>query len=107
MTDESGADDEFVPYSVILAPTAEQALKAVDSKIDRMRIDRILRVLDTVPGIGRTYDPLYDAARPDGSVLVAYAGHYGIYYEASEKDRTVYVYYLEDQRRDPLARFRN
>ena len=37
--------------------------------------------------------------------MVAYAGHYGIYYEVCETKRVVYVYYIEDQRRDPRSRF--
>ena len=38
--------------------------------------------------------------------MVAYAGHYGIYYEVSDEREEVHVYHIEDQRRDPLSRFR-
>ena len=103
MSDDACVNDGS--YEVILSPSAEKVLREVASRIDRRRIDGVLTVLDTVPGIGRTYDPLYEAARPPEDVMVAYAGHYGIYYEVCETKRIVYVYYIEDQRRDPRSRF--
>ena len=81
-------------------------MASIESKADRKRIDKVLRVLDTVPGIGRAYDPLYEAAKPEEPVLVAYAGHYGIYYDVSDEHDEVHIYYIEDQRRDPLSRFK-
>lgn len=99
---EAGAG---MPYEVVLSPVAEQVMWDVGSRDDRRRIDGVLTVLDTVPSIGRVYDPLYEAARPSEDVMVAYAGHCGIYYEVFEEARTVYVYYIEDQRRDPMPRF--
>ena len=98
-------EDGSKTYEVILSPTAIRAMANVRSLADRVKIDKVLCVLDTVPGIGRTYDPLYEAARPDEPVMVVYAGHYGIYYEASDELGEVHVYYIEDQRRDPLSRF--
>lgn len=103
MSEKGQTESPF--YQVILSPTAEQAMWNVASRADRKLIDGILTVLDTTPNIGRRHDPLYEAARPPEDVMVAYAGHYGIYYEIFEEDKTVYVYYIEDQRRDPLARF--
>ena len=38
-------------------------------------------------------------------LYVAYAGHYGIYYEISDDVRRVDVVFIEDQRRDPNNRF--
>ena len=98
-------NDEATPYNVILSPTAEQALLNIKSHSSKMHIDNILLIFDTTPYIGRLYDPLYDAARLPESIMVAYAGHFGIYYEVSEENRAVYVYYIEDQRRDPTRRF--
>ena len=72
---------------------------------DRRRVDSVLTVLDTVPEIGRSYDPLYQAARPTEPVLVFYAGNYGLYHQIDEARRAVNVLFMEDQRRDPLARF--
>ncbi|MBC5585620.1 hypothetical protein H8S61_15650 [Eggerthella sp. NSJ-70] len=92
-------------YEVIISPTALEAISTIASRADRARIDKVLSILDTVPGIGRTYDPVYEAARPKEPVMVAYAGHYSIYYEVSDDRGEVHIYYIEDQRRDPLSRF--
>ncbi len=105
MEENQPEDDTLKAYTVILSPYAEDAIKAVRSRADRRRIDGVLCVLDTVPGIGRDYDPVYEAVKPPEDVKVAYAGHYGIYYEVVESNALVYVYYIEDQRRDPLNRF--
>ena len=98
-------DSPMPPYEVLIAPVAVGALLSVSSKADRRGLDRVLLLLDTVPMIGRVYDPLYDAARPDGEVRVVYAGHYGVYYEVDEEALEVHVLYIEDQRRDPKRRF--
>ncbi|WP_139651645.1 hypothetical protein [Raoultibacter phocaeensis] len=103
--EEAPANDDEVAYEVVLSPVAEQVMWDVRSRADRKRIDGVLSVLDTVPDIGRGYDPLYEAAMPPKDVMVAYAGHFSIYYEVLEEERIVYVYYIEDQRRDPMARF--
>lgn len=103
--DELHEEDGPKTYEVIVAPSALETITSIASKADRARIDRVLCILDTVPGIGRTYDPMYEASRPEEPVMVAYAGHYGIYYEISDERSEVYVYYIEDQRRDPLSRF--
>lgn len=104
--DEPREEDNPTTYEVIVSPTALEAMANIASRADRARIDSVLCILDTVPGIGRTYDPLYEAAKPEEPVMVAYAGHYGIYHEVSDEREEVYVYYIEDQRRDPLSRFR-
>ena len=107
MGDAHEDDGRLKTYEVILSPTAIRTIANVTSKMDRARIDRVLCILDTVPGIGREYDPMYEAARPEEPVMVVYAGHYGIYYEVSEENSEVHVYYIEDQRRDPLSRFKS
>ena len=93
-------------YDVLLTPEAEGSYLAIQSQADLAKVDSMLDVLGTVPGIGRAYDPLYEAARPgiDG-LLVVYAGHYGIYYVVDEDTSRVIVLSIEDQRRDPMARF--
>lgn len=93
-------------YEVLLTPEAEQAYTSIASKADLKQLDAMLDVLDTVPGVGRLYDPAYPAARPNiDNLLVVYAGHYGIYYVIREQSKCVHVLAIEDQRRDPLARF--
>lgn len=96
---------DAAPYTVIVMPTAERALKAVHSKADRRELDAVLSLLDTFPRIGRLYDPVYAAARPRRDVLVFYAGHYGVYYVIDEAARAVNVLFIEDQCRNPLKRF--
>lgn len=103
--DEPHEENGIETYEVIISPTALEAIGAIGSRADMARIGKVLSILDTVPGIGRTYDPVYEAARPKEPVMVAYAGHFGIYYEVSDERNEVYVYYIEDQRRDPLSRF--
>jgi len=97
--------DERTSYEVILSPTAIGAIRHVKSRADLRRIDGILLILETLPRIGRTYDPLYPAAKPPEPILVAYAGNYGIYYEIQEESKHVNVLFIEDQRRNPLKRF--
>ncbi len=36
---------------------------------------------------------------------VAFAGHYGIYYETDDARRTVSELFIEDERRNPEGRF--
>ena len=103
---EPAAESEDLPrFEVLLTPGAERAYRRITAKGDRVRVNRVLEVLDTVPYIGHRYDPLYDAARLPFEVLVAYAGRYGIHYVVEEELLQVRVYFIEDQRRDPLTRF--
>lgn len=94
------------PYEVLLTPEAEAAYLAIAPASELAKVDSMLDVLDTVPGVGRSYDPPYEAARPGvEGLLVAYAGRFGVYYVVDEGAREVKVLSIEDQRRDPLARF--
>lgn len=92
-------------HEVILSLTAEKALSMIGSRADLKAVDSILQALGTTPRIGRVYDPLYEAAKPETPVLIAYAGHYGIYHDIDENDLQVNVVFIEDQRTDPMKRF--
>ncbi len=105
MADRENRPDELPPYAVVLAPTARAALPAITAKSDRAKVRKMLQVLDTVPEIGRVYDPDYPAARTPFEMRVAFAGRYGIYYTIVESEHEVRVLFIEDQRRDPLNRF--
>lgn len=98
-------DDDLPLYEVILSPTAEDALMEIGSRANLRAIDNVLQALATTPLMGRAYDPLYEAATPEKPILVAYAGHYGIYYDIDELGPKVNVAYIEDQRTDPTRRF--
>ena len=106
MTKEDCAEADGAPYHVLISDRASEALSSIRSKADARAVARVIDLLDTVPYLGRVYDPLYDAAHPDFETRVAYAGHCGVYYEVIEgEQREVHVLYIEDQRRDPLMRF--
>ena len=106
MMKENDAEADGAPYQVLISNRAFEALSSIRSKADARAVARIIDLLDTVPYLGRVYDPLYDATRPDFEARVVYAGHFGIYYEVIEDEqREVHVLYIEDQRRDPLMRF--
>lgn len=92
-------------YEVVLTDRAKRDYLTIVAKPDSISVNNILDALDTLPYIGRVYDPLYDAARTPFELRVAYAGSYGIYYVFEEALRQVHVYFIEDQRQDPLKRF--
>lgn len=99
------APDEKPPYTVKLSEAARIAYQSIPSKKDFAKVRKMVHLLDTLPEIGRTYDPDYPAARPPFEMRVAFAGRYGVYYRVEEADETVRILFIEDQRRDPLNRF--
>lgn len=105
MPEDEAAENNQPPYRVFLSKRAHQARLEIASKTDRQKIKKMLQVLDTVPEIGRVYDPDYAAARPPFEMRVVSAGRYGIYYVVNEDKRRVDVLFIEDQRRNPLNRF--
>lgn len=94
------------PYSVDLSSRANADFKAISSKSDFAKVDKILSLLETTPKMGRVYDPAYEATRLPFKLFVVYAGHYGVYYELDHNACQVKILFIEDQRRDPLMRFR-
>ncbi len=68
-------------------------------------VDTDIGLLETNPYLGRVYDPVYDAARPDFPCRVLYCEHYGIYYRVDDKLHRIVVFAIEDQRRNPKSRF--
>lgn len=102
---ETIAENEQAPYRVVLSHLVHQARYSITAKRDRQKIKKILQLLDTVPEIGRIYDPNYAAARPPFAMRVVFAGRYGIYYVIEEAEKTVRVLFIGNQRRDPLNRF--
>jgi len=82
-----------------------RAYKAIRAKVDLAAVNRSIEILGTLPYLGRAYDPVYEAAKPPFDLLVAYASHYGIYYVVEEEQHQIHMYFIEDQRRDPMTRF--
>lgn len=93
------------PYEVRLSEAAEIVYRSLLGTSAFAKLKKMIEILDTVPEIGRLYDPDYPAARPDAELRVTYAGRYGIYYTVEEPEKIVRVLFIEDQRRDPLNRF--
>ena len=94
------------PREVIVSDEALVQLIAIPSNEDYARVMKTLRLLETIPCAWPVYDPAYEAARPPVECRVAYAGHYGIYFEgADDPESPVRVFAIEDQRRDPERRF--
>jgi hypothetical protein len=92
-------------YEVLLTASAEQSYLAIpDSKIEA--VDRLLDVLAIAPDLGAEYDPTYSAARPPFAVRVLYAKPYGVYYSTDPAAGKVYVRHIEDERMNPLTRFK-
>lgn len=61
-------------YEVVLTDRAKRDYLTIVAKPDSISVNNILDALDTLPYIGRVYDPLYDAARTPFELRVAYAG---------------------------------
>lgn len=102
---EQHNEQEQPPYRVVLTENAKLAKGYVHSRNDIEKIKKILRILDTLPEIGRVYDPDYEVMRLPFEVRVAHAGRYGVYYVVDEGEQTVIVFAIEDQRKNPLNRF--
>ncbi len=105
MSGQAAEDRDGAPYAIRLSELAKLAYRAIPSKRDFKKVQKMIHLLDTVPEIGRIYDPDYPAARPPFEMRVVFAGRYGIYYVVEEADSLVRVLFIEDQRRDPLNRF--
>ena len=105
MTNEARLRDDAARYAVELTHEAMRASQFVKAKSDIAKIRKMLRILDTVPEIGRVYDPDYGAATPPFQARVTYAGRYGIYYTVDEDAKVVTVFAIEDQRANPLNHF--
>lgn len=107
MSEREERDDRKTqpPYEVRLSEAAEVMYRSLSSDKAFPKIRKMLDLLDTVPEIGRVYDPDYPAARPDMEMRVTYAERYSIYYVVEESAKLVRVLFIEDQRRNPLNRF--
>lgn len=99
------SDEQTRHYTVILTDEAFSSYVALPTARLFAHVDKDLGLLETLPYLGQAYDPAYDAARPPFECRVLYCEHYGIYYRVNEEARTVTIFAIEDQRRNPLGRF--
>lgn len=96
------------PYEVVYARSVlDFMLSEVTSRKVYERIDAYRKVLTEFPYLGEEYDPYYEAARPPFPCrFVAVPGTpFALYYAVSETTKTVQVFAIEDQHRDPRGRF--
>lgn len=100
---DCGSDN--IRYQVILTDEAFYAFSTLPSERLFCHIDNDLGLLETTPELGREYDPVYDAVRPPFPCRVLYCEQYGIYYKLDDESKTVLVFAIEDQRRNPARRF--
>ena len=93
--------------AVILSETATNALLEIPTRSGAKAVAQRLQALQTFPEMGTHYDPEYPATHPDHEVLVTYVSHYGIYYIFDRELRggTVYIEWIQDERRNPMRRF--
>ncbi len=91
---------------VIVSDEALFQLASITSASDYASIKKTLKNLEIIPLAYSVYDSAYEAARLPIECRVAYAGHYGIYFEATEDESSpIRVFAIVDQRCDPLTRF--
>lgn len=101
----SEARGETPAYQVILTDEAFYALTALPSDRLFQHVSHDLELLETTPELGRVYDPVYEAVTPPFACRVLFCENYGIYYRLNSETRTLTVFAIEDQRRNPLGRF--
>lgn len=92
-------------YSVELTDEACYSLADITSKRVVNHVLEVLSLLEGSPFLGRHYDPIYEAAKPDTDCRMLYCEFLGIYYHADEVEHVVIVMAIVDQRRNPLTRF--
>ena len=100
-----GDAEEFVFYEALMTQEAEEDYRRASHSPRFPRVNVMLDILEGFPGVGRVYDPQYEAANLPDDARVAYADIYGIYYLIDEDKRAVIVLAIEDQRSDPMLRF--
>lgn len=98
-------DEELEVYEVLLTDEAFYTYASIPSERVFEHVGRDLKLLEASPELGRAYDPAYDARRPPFACRVLYCEHYGIYYRIDDASRSVLVFAIEDQRRNPEMRF--
>lgn len=90
--------------------------RAIDFIIDNVDSERVANkifkyreLLESMPDLGRFYDPEYPAARPPFPCrcIAVSDTPFAIYYIKEEEARRVVIFCIEYQRVDPHARFSN
>ncbi|WP_251212400.1 hypothetical protein [Adlercreutzia murintestinalis] len=96
------------PWSVVYTQYAIDFISEhVESKWVLQKILEYRTLLETVPDLGRSYDPDYPAARTPFACreLPVPDTPFTLYYLKEEEERRIVIFCVEYQRADPNARF--
>jgi plasmid stabilization system protein ParE len=104
--DHSEFSDDVRDYVVTMSSQALDVYLSLTNENEAAALDSAIALVGAFPHIGHVYDPIYEAARPKFTLYVTYSGRFGIYYEIFDKDHTVHIDFIEDQRRNPKRRFK-
>ena len=94
------------PYEIMLADESVYAYSEIPSQKIYDRIGFLIEFLGSHPYYGEPYDPYYTSAMPPIACRVFFCAHYGIYYNVDVSNKTVNVLAIEDERKNPLKRFK-
>lgn len=96
------------PWKVAYSKTALDFIAAnVNSKRIAEKLFEYRRLLEEFPNLGRSYDPLYPAARPPFPCRVISVPDtpFDMYYVKDESALEITIILIEFQRVDPMLRF--
>lgn len=99
------SEDPQTPFGIELTDEAVYAYSEVHPDDVYNRIGTLIDFLTLHPYYGEEYDPAYETAQPPVACRVFFCARYGVYYHVNEGNRMITILAIEDQRRDPLARF--
>lgn len=94
------------PFASVYSEYFQEQLDQVSDKLFE-RIDRSIALLETMPGLGREYEPEYEADLPPFSrrFMVVPRTTKCLYFTVDEDARVLRFFLLDDTRRNPQARF--
>lgn len=102
---DGDAAGQNIRCTVVLTDEAFYAYSTLQPERLFQHVDHDLELLESFPDLGRTYDPVYPAAKLPSACRVLYCEHMGMYYRVDTTMRELTVLAIEDQRQDPLNRF--
>lgn len=94
-------------YSVIYTDEAVASLSLIQGDKVFSAILNAIRLLETSPHLGHIYDPDYPASNPPFECRVMHCERHAIYHVVHDDDGKVIVFAIEDNRRNPMALFRD
>lgn len=98
--------EEDPSYSSVYAESFNDALLALPDAM-YARVEHVVDLLESFPHLGRSYDPVYEAALPPIECMQMFVDetHCVLYYMIAERDKQLIFFYLGDTRQNPLTMF--